>query len=135
MLLPRYFCWNLQRCTMAFYAVASGRRSGVYGSWAECEEQVKGFKNAKYKKFKTRQEADQFVNGCKSYAPQDVAVPLGKEKASLASWKNSIEVNKNPKYTDEWPEEDHDLAEDDLVGMNIHTFRKVLTFHPFRMLP
>lgn len=51
-------------------------------------------------------------------------MPLGKEKASLASWKNSIEVNKNPKYTDEWPEEDHDLAEDDLVGMNIHTFAK-----------
>ncbi|XP_033156133.1 ribonuclease H1 [Drosophila mauritiana] len=119
MLLPRYFCWNLQRCTMAFYAVASGRKSGVYGSWAECEEQVKGFKNAKYKKFKTRQEADQFVNGCKSYVPQDVAVPLGKGKAPLASWKNSIKVNESPKYTEEWPEEDHDLAEDDLnAAMN-----------------
>ncbi|XP_043662185.1 ribonuclease H1 isoform X1 [Drosophila teissieri] len=119
MFLPRYFCSNLQRCTMAFYAVARGRRTGVYDSWAECEEQVKGFNNAKYKKFKTRQEADQFVNGCKSYAPQDVAVPLGKRQAALASWKNSSKVIGNPKYTEEWPEEDQDLAEDDLnAAMN-----------------
>ncbi|KQS70910.1 uncharacterized protein Dere_GG26481 [Drosophila erecta] len=104
---------------MAFYAVASGRRTGVYDSWAECEEQVKGYKNAKYKKFKTRQEADQFVNGCKSYAPQDVAVPLGRGQAALASWKNSTGVIGNPKYTEEWPEENHDQAEDDLnAAMN-----------------
>lgn len=29
-----------------FYAVREGRKAGVYGSWAECLEQVKGHKNA-----------------------------------------------------------------------------------------
>lgn len=120
MLLPRYFSWSLQRCTMAFYAVASGRRAGVYGSWAECEEQVKGFKNAKYKKFKTRQEAEQFVNGCKPlYAPQDSAVPLGQKQAAPASWKERVDRIEKPKYTEAWPEEDHDLIEDELnAAMN-----------------
>jgi len=121
MLLPRYFSWSLQRCTMAFYAVASGRRAGVYGSWAECEEQVKGFKNAKYKKFKTRQEAEQFVNGCKPlYAPQDSAVPLGQKQAAPASWKERVDRIEKPKYTEAWPEEDHDLIEDELVSRRIY---------------
>ncbi|XP_017061356.1 ribonuclease H1 [Drosophila ficusphila] len=119
MLLPRYFGLGLQRCTMAFYAVASGRKTGVYGTWAECEEQVKGFKNAKYKKFKSRQEAEQFVGGCKSYTPQEVAVPLGQKQEASFSWKNTIDRIEKPKYTEVWPEEDQRLVEDELnAAMN-----------------
>ncbi|KAI8037136.1 ribonuclease H1 [Drosophila gunungcola] len=119
MLLPRFCSLSLQRCTMAFYAVASGRKAGVYATWAECEEQVKGFKNAKYKKFGTRQEAEKFVNGCKSYAPQDVAVPLGQKHATPASWKDKVRQIEKPKYTEAWPDEDDDLVEDELnAAMN-----------------
>ena len=34
-----------------YYAVRSGRKTGVFLSWAECEEQVKGFSGAEYKSF------------------------------------------------------------------------------------
>lgn len=37
----------------AYYAVARGRLPGVYSTWAECEQQVKGFSGACYKKFAT----------------------------------------------------------------------------------
>lgn len=45
----------------AFYAVNRGRRAGVYTTWAECEEQVRGFTGARFKKFPTEQEVTLFV--------------------------------------------------------------------------
>lgn len=45
-----------------FYAVKSGKNQGVYETWAECQEQVIGFKGAKYKKFPTYAEALSFIN-------------------------------------------------------------------------
>ncbi|ESO05691.1 hypothetical protein HELRODRAFT_156844 [Helobdella robusta] len=47
------------------YAVRVGRTKGLFSSWqtrAECEKQVKGFPNAKYKKFPTEAEANAFLN-------------------------------------------------------------------------
>ena len=36
---------------MTFYAVHIGKTPGIYKTWGECQEQVKGFSGAKYKKF------------------------------------------------------------------------------------
>ena len=44
-----------------FYAVRNGRAPGVYETWEECEQQVKYFKNAQYKKFKTKELAQEFM--------------------------------------------------------------------------
>ncbi|QSZ32785.1 hypothetical protein DSL72_002364 [Monilinia vaccinii-corymbosi] len=44
-----------------FYGVAVGHHPGVYEEWAEAEEQIKGVKGPKYKKFTTREEAEEFV--------------------------------------------------------------------------
>jgi len=41
-----------------YYVVWIGRKRGIYTSWAECERQVKGFINAKFKGFATRAEAE-----------------------------------------------------------------------------
>jgi ribonuclease HI len=36
-----------------FYVVWEGVKPGVYDSWKECEQQIKGFEGAKYKSFET----------------------------------------------------------------------------------
>lgn len=46
-----------------YYAVKIGRKAGVYNSWEETEEQVKGFAGAVFKKFPNFEEAEQFVSG------------------------------------------------------------------------
>jgi len=46
---------------MAFYAVANGRDIGIFLNWNDCNASVKGYANALYKKFDTRQEADIFI--------------------------------------------------------------------------
>ena len=44
-----------------FYAVVKGRRPGVYNSWSDCENHIKGFKGAHFQKFKTEQAAIHFI--------------------------------------------------------------------------
>jgi ribonuclease HI len=42
-----------------FYVVWRGRKPGIYESWEECREQVLGFKDAVYKSFPTKREAEE----------------------------------------------------------------------------
>lgn len=46
---------------MSYYAVKNGIELGIFETWAECEERVKGFKGAKYKKFETLEEAETYM--------------------------------------------------------------------------
>jgi ribonuclease HI len=46
---------------MKFYAVAKGRKTGIFTSWPEAERQVKGFAGARFKSFKTKEEALAFL--------------------------------------------------------------------------
>lgn len=41
-----------------YYVVWKGRKPGIFTTWAECEQQVKGFVSAEYKSFGSRLEAE-----------------------------------------------------------------------------
>ncbi|KAI1953975.1 hypothetical protein LOZ57_000317 [Ophidiomyces ophidiicola] len=44
-----------------YYGVQRGRQPGVYTDWAVAQDQIKGFRGPKYRKFSTWAEADEFV--------------------------------------------------------------------------
>ena len=44
------------------YAVKNGRKTGLFYSWEECQEQVVGYPEAKYKSFKTEKDALAYLN-------------------------------------------------------------------------
>lgn len=46
---------------MKFYAVANGRKSGVFETWNECQGQVNGFSGAIFKSFKSKEDAEKFL--------------------------------------------------------------------------
>ncbi len=48
-----------------FYAVKVGKIPGVYQTWNQTEEQVKGFSGADYKSFKTLREAEDYLMSTK----------------------------------------------------------------------
>lgn len=48
---------------MPFYAVKKGKIPGIYKTWLECEENIKGVDKAIFKKFDTEYEANQFIKG------------------------------------------------------------------------
>lgn len=46
---------------MKHYAVKVGARTGVFTSWEECQKAVDGFSGAKFKKFRSLEEAERFI--------------------------------------------------------------------------
>ena len=44
-----------------YYAIAAGRKPGIYDNWAEAQAQVTGFQGAKFKGFPTRAEAEAWI--------------------------------------------------------------------------
>ena len=56
-----YYCYRQGgEHTLKFYAVAKGRKPGIYLSWEECAAQVKGYSSPKFKKFNSAEEAEEF---------------------------------------------------------------------------
>ncbi|TGZ46537.1 Dna-directed rna polymerase ii subunit rpb7-like protein [Temnothorax longispinosus] len=47
---------------MPYYAVANGRRIGVYDNWEDCKEQVNGYSYNNYRKFDTPDQAWDYVD-------------------------------------------------------------------------
>jgi ribonuclease HI len=46
---------------MPFYAVAKGKKSGIYNTWSECQLQVTGVSGCIFKKFENEKEAENFI--------------------------------------------------------------------------
>lgn len=44
-----------------FYVVWQGRQTGVFTDWKECEAQIKGFEDARYKSFDSLQDAENAI--------------------------------------------------------------------------
>ena len=75
------------------YVVWAGRVTGVFNSWPECENQVKGFKGAKFKGFASQElanhaasisyeEYQKMVEQYKTVPEQSVDVTQSKAEAS-----------------------------------------------------
>lgn len=57
-----------------FYAVRKGHRPGIYNTWAACEKAVKGFSGAEFKSFKSKAEAENFIDNVKD---ENKEIPAG----------------------------------------------------------
>lgn len=44
-----------------YYSVIIGRVPGIYLTWKECEENVKGYSKAQYKKFESKEKAEEYM--------------------------------------------------------------------------
>jgi ribonuclease HI len=79
-----------------YYVVWAGNTPGIYESWTECQLQIKGFPNAKYKSFKSLEEARAAFDG--SYVDhfekkgQKTSATLSPEAMKAIVW-DSISVD------------------------------------------
>ncbi|KAL2041594.1 hypothetical protein N7G274_005378 [Stereocaulon virgatum] len=83
-----------------FYAVRVGYQPGVYHTWTDCLEQVKGFKKATFKSFSTLTDAERFVagenpaqNGSNGFSspPKFYAVKNGRIPGIYLDWPSAQE--------------------------------------------
>lgn len=65
-----------------FYVVWKGRKTGVFDSWAETEEQTKGFEGAQYKSFESLKEAENAFKASYWQAVQKAQTGGGAAKSS-----------------------------------------------------
>ncbi|WBW72405.1 ribonuclease H Rnh1 [Schizosaccharomyces osmophilus] len=56
------------RAEPAYYAVARGRKTGIFNSWSDTVPNVSGYANSRYKKFKTYDEAKAFCESGGNYS-------------------------------------------------------------------
>ena len=57
------------------YAVADGRQTGLFNSWAECEKAVRGYPGAKFKGFADKQSALAWLKGFSSDQSAATVIP------------------------------------------------------------
>ena len=91
-----------------FYAVRVGNLPGIYNTWSECERQVKGFKGAKFKKFKLYDEAMEFLQVSNESEIKEILKEDIKEKIN-----DEIKINENKSKYDCNQE---DILEDEIVS-------------------
>ena len=65
-----------------YYAIASGRKPGIYDNWPAAQAQVTGYQGAKFKGFPTRAEAEAWIKN-PIYSPAAVKI-RGKARSSIA---------------------------------------------------
>ena len=74
-----------------FYVVWVGQNPGIYNTWSECQEQIIGFPNAKYKSFKTLEAAEAaFDNSAVDYISRSKTT---KQKPDFHNFLSEIEEN------------------------------------------
>lgn len=90
-----------------YYVVWEGHTPGIYSSWSECQEQIKGFPNAKFKSFESKELAEKAFKDPESYSGSDkkktyyYVVWHGKKPGIYTEWddvRENIKGVKGPLY-------------------------------------
>ena len=71
----------------SFYAVAKGRKCGIVSTWAECESYVKGYKGARFKKFTSERDADEYL---RSHVGETTVGHIDKEDLAVCTQDKEI---------------------------------------------
>ncbi|KAL8841790.1 MAG: hypothetical protein Q9170_000823 [Blastenia crenularia] len=79
-----------------FYAVRIGHQPGIYHTWADCLEQVKGFKKALFKSFPTLTDAERFLAG-------ENLTTGGTSSSSLGGKFYAVKSGRVPGIYTDWP--------------------------------
>lgn len=84
-----------------YYAVKNGRKVGIFETWNECEQQVKGYPKANYKSFQTKEEAEEYLGIQKRQVlnPQKEKQVLPIKEEAIEEKKIINKVNENLKNT------------------------------------
>ena len=114
-----------------YYAVKVGENPGIYNTWAECERQVKGYPNAQFKKWKTKEEAEAYIRAGKNpIVSASTATPPASDLAatsslsdtsSSASKAKALSSKEGKEKKDSLPQQDGSMAAIEELFKRINT--------------
>lgn len=76
-----------------YYAVRVGHNPGIYGTWSDCEVQVKGYPAAQYKSFSTEAEAKAYMGSIDIPKSAEIKPTRTGTKKTSASASKSMSVD------------------------------------------
>jgi len=83
---------------MKYYAVRSGRQPGIFKSWAECQEQTRGYSGAAFKSFESLEEAQAYLQEAPADPPIEEGLPFAyidgsyNQAAGVYSWGGFLSI-------------------------------------------
>ncbi|KAK2586250.1 hypothetical protein KPH14_001506 [Odynerus spinipes] len=80
-----------------YYAVAKGRKPGVYHSWPECQAQIHQFSGSIFKKFSSKSEADNFIKSNNNFSNVSSSTPSSKKSTSFLKTNRSASTSPQEK--------------------------------------
>jgi len=72
-----------------YYVVWEGLNPGIYNSWADCQQQIKGYPNAKYKSFANKELAENAFHG--SSYEENISKKKKSSKINFELYKHEID--------------------------------------------
>jgi viroplasmin and RNaseH domain-containing protein len=95
--MKKYKNWaaNSQRKKDKFYVVFKGRKTGIYCSWFDCQEQINKYSHAKHKSYITYEEAEKEYQRFLEMKPIPEPEKIG-PKAKVVIWFPEDEGYKGP---------------------------------------
>ncbi|XP_039282110.1 ribonuclease H1 isoform X2 [Nilaparvata lugens] len=85
----KHLFFEAVKLKMPKYAVAKGKKRGIFDTWEECKQQVTGFRGAKYKKFDSMYAAEEYM---REHAP-DVATTNVEQRSKIVPDPTSIAIS------------------------------------------
>lgn len=76
-----------------YYVVWVGQNPGIYNNWTDCQTQIKGFPNAKYKAFKSKEEAESAFGGSAADHISSSSVSKKNPPKNFLEFESEIEKN------------------------------------------
>lgn len=84
---------------MFYYAVKVGRKKGIYEDWNSCHAQIDKFRHAQFKKFKSKEEAENYINNVESEEPKlEIDKPVDLKKQVSYIYYNSFPGFTQPSF-------------------------------------
>lgn len=90
-----------------YYAVAKGYQVGIFNVWEKCKSSVEHFPNARYKKFSTKSEAENFI---RTFQPNISDVPCFCDSTTI----HNVSKKQEQEDKQEQKEKDVECSNDEL---------------------
>ena len=81
--------------SIRYYGIQRGRVPGVYTDWSKAQEQIRGFTRPRYRKFSTREEAEEFVRAGQEQPPPPVGFAEAKKHIGTPGMTDDIPKDAN----------------------------------------
>ena len=102
-----------------YYAIAVGKKIGIFTSWDECSKYVSGFSGSVYKSFAVKSDAEKWL---KDQGKKEKSEESESQEKTQFSDEDSTEEDKSEIYSEDDESEEEELPEEEELGEKLRDY-------------